>query len=120
MERIYLMQRFDISENYPKKNFRRIELYIDSSFVLIDEGGVMIPLGVKGWGNVSGLSDRVIEGLRVLQDRGIEINGGVHPLYIDPIHIEVDMEFYKSFPKDSADFHRLLDRGVNLFYVDAA
>jgi len=119
MSRVYLMQRFDLNEGFPRSSPSGIEPYIGASFVLFDEQANMIPLS-RGWGHANGLSSRIVSGLKGLQDRGYEIRGSVHPFFREVTAIDEDLEIYQSFPSDSADYTLLREAGVNVVYEPAA
>ena len=112
MKKLYLMQRFDMNEGFPNSSLQRIKPYISSSFVLIDENGNLIPLEENGFGNANGLSRRIAQGLKIIQDGGFKIMGDIHPFYKKLINIEGDIEIYQSFPAGSAEHNLLLEQGV--------
>ena len=118
MPRAHLMQRFDMNQAFPNTGPRGIEPYIGASFILLDEKGWIIPLEERGFGNTENLSTTVVERLKRLQDKGFEINGGVHPFYTKPVNILGDMEFYQPLPPSSAEL--LMHYGVNVVYREAA
>lgn len=110
------MQRFDINEGFPNPSPRGIKPYISSSFVLIDENGNLISLEKNWFGNADGLSRRIAQSLKIVQDGGFKIIGDIHPFYKKPINIEGDIEIYRPFPAGSAEHNLLLEQGVNLIY----
>lgn len=115
MNRLYLMQRFDMNEGFPNPGRNGIEPYIDVSLVLFSEEGEKILLE-KPFGDAHGLSKRVAEELKKLQDKGFEISGELYPSFKKPINIEGDIEIYQPLPPCSAERELLSECGVNLKY----